>query len=156
MGEWGFSYVGLVYLLMLWIPNSLWAKHQPSGYHPQSERRSLLMAERIGQVLTTTMVLVFQDFNLKPWSFWSIWLIASFCCMLLYEAWWIRYFRSKKTLADFYSSYAGIPVAGATLPVAAFFLLGIYGKVVWLIPATILLGIGHIGIHLQHKKEIRS
>lgn len=48
----------------------------------------------------------------------------------------------------------GIPVAGATLPVIAFFLLGVYGKVVWMLIATLILGIGHIGIHLQHRKNI--
>ena len=49
----------------------------------------------------------------------------------------------------------GIPLAGATLPVAAFFLLGIYGRVIWLCIAAIILGIGHIGIHYQHSREIK-
>ncbi len=74
--------------------------------------------------------------------------------MILYEGWWIRYFKSRKTLPDFYSSFLGIPVAGASLPVAAFFLLGVYGNVVWLMISAVILGIGHIGIHLQHRKEI--
>lgn len=74
--------------------------------------------------------------------------------MVLYECWWIRYFRSNRTLSDFYSSFLGVPVAGATLPVIAFLLLGIYGKVIWLIVSVIILGIGHIGIHLQHRREI--
>jgi len=55
---------------------------------------------------------------------------------------------------DMYSSFIGIPVAGATLPVLAFLCLGIYGKNVFLIISTIILGIGHIGIHLGHKKEL--
>lgn len=58
-------------------------------------------------------------------------------------------------MADFYSSFCGVPVAGATLPVAAFFLLGIYGRVIWLVISLVILGIGHIGIHLQHRREIR-
>ncbi|MPN63784.1 hypothetical protein SDC9_211550 [bioreactor metagenome] len=74
--------------------------------------------------------------------------------MLMYEGWWIRYFQSQKTLADFYSSFCGVPVAGATLPVIAFFLLGVYGKVVWLLISVVILGIGHIGIHLRHRREI--
>ena len=48
----------------------------------------------------------------------------------------------------------GITVAGATLPVVAFLLLGIYGRNIFLIISTIVLGIGHIGIHLNHKKEL--
>jgi len=47
-----------------------------------------------------------------------------------------------------------IPAPGATLPVAAFLLLGIYGKVIWLIISSVILGIGHIGIHMQHIKRL--
>ena len=59
----------------------------------------------------------------------------------------------NKTMKDMYCSLFGIPVAGATLPVMAFLLLGIYGKNIFLIVSTIILGIGHIGIHLNHKRE---
>lgn len=45
-------------------------------------------------------------------------------------------------------------MAGATLPVLAFLLLGIYGKNIFMTIAVIILGIGHIGIHLNHRKEV--
>lgn len=57
-------------------------------------------------------------------------------------------------MEDFYSSLLRILVAGATLPVLSFLLLGIYGRDIFLIIATIILGLGHIRIHLSHKKEI--
>ena len=75
--------------------------------------------------------------------------------MGLYEIYWLRYFKSQKTMADFYSSLLGIPVAGATLPVLAFFLLGIYGRNLFLIGSVVILGIGHIGIHWAHRAEIQ-
>lgn len=59
-------------------------------------------------------------------------------------------------MRDFYSSLLGIPVAGALLPVAAFLLLGISGRNIPLIAAVILLGIGHIGIHLAHRAELQK
>lgn len=155
MGHFGFSYVGFLFLLMLFIPNLIWTKHRPAGYSPRRENKALLGFEKAGQALVTCTALMFSDFNLRPWSPWSLWLLASCGLMLLYEGWWIRYFRSPKTLGDFYRGFFGIPVAGATLPVAAFLLLGIYGKVVWLILSAVILGIGHIGIHLQHQREIR-
>ena len=61
--------------------------------------------------------------------------------------------NSKEGKKDMYSSILGIPVAGATLPVLSFLLLVIYGKNIPLIVSTIILGIGHIGIHMNHKKE---
>lgn len=85
---------------------------------------------------------------------WSLWLVVSFVLMIMYELWWIRYFRSERRLSDFYSSFCGVPLAGATLPVVAFFLLGIYGKVLWMLISCVILGIGHIGIHWQHSKEL--
>lgn len=156
MGHFGFSYIGFIFLLMLTVPNLIWTKHQPKGYDFQNENNALLVFERVGQVCVTCTALIFSDFNIRPWSAWSLWLIAAAILMILYECWWIRYFRSEKTLKDFYSSFFGVPVAGATLPVAAFFLLGLYGKVVWLMISVIILGIGHIGIHLQHLREIQS
>lgn len=155
MGHLGFSYVGLLYLLMLFIPNLFWTRYQPSDYVFQNENRFLLFLERTGQICVTCCALIFSDFNLVPFSPWSLWLIASFSLILFYEAYWLRYFWGAHTLENFYRSFCGIPVPGATLPVLSFFLLGIYGKVIWMLLSVILLGIGHIGIHLQHFKTLR-
>ena len=152
-GHLGFSYVGLIFMLMLLIPNLLWMKKQPQGYSAEKENRFLALLERVGEALTTCCALIFSDFNLRQWSNWSWWFVAASALMVMYEIWWIRYFKSERRLTDFYSSFLGIPVAGATLPVLAFFLLGVYGKVVWMLMAIIILGIGHIGIHLQHRRE---
>jgi hypothetical protein len=154
----GFSYVGLIFLLMLTVPNLIWTKNQPKDYEKYvvNENKALLAFERIGQILVFCVALIFSDFNIKPWTNWSWWLVAAFALMLLYEIYWIRYFRSEKTMRDFYSSLLGVPVAGATLPVAAFFLLAIYGKNIPLGISITILGIGHIGIHLMHKKEIET
>mgnify|MGYP000912400262 CR=1 FL=1 len=51
MGHFGFSYVGLIFLLMLTVPNLLWTRHQPVGYTAQNENKVLLAFERVGQVL---------------------------------------------------------------------------------------------------------
>lgn len=153
LGHFGFSYVGLFFLIMLFVPNLVWTKKQPQGYSAEGENRLLVTLERAGEAMATCCALIFSDFNLRGWSGWSWWLVAAFVLMVMYEIWWIRYFKSERRLADFYSSFLGVPVAGATLPVAAFLLLGIYGKVIWMIIAGIVLGVGHIGIHLQHRKE---
>lgn len=151
----GFSYVGLIFLLLLMVPNMIWSKNQPKDYRKYvvNENKVLLALERIGEVLVSCVVLIFKDFNINQWSIWVWWLIAAFAMMVLYEVYWIRYFRSEKTMKNFYSSILGIPVAGATLPVLAFMFLAVYGKNVILGVAVIILGIGHIGIHLMHRKE---
>ncbi len=153
----GFSYIGFIFLLMLIIPNIIWSKNQPKDYdkYVKNENKVLLLIERIGEMLVTCISLIFTDFNINEISNWSIILLIAFILMILYEIYWIGYFKSNRTMKDMYSSLLGIPVAGATLPVLAFLLLGIYGKNVFLIIATIILGVGHIGIHLNHRKEVR-
>lgn len=152
----GFSYIGLIFLLMLFIPNAIWSKNKPQDYDKYviKESKVLLAFERIGEVAVTGISLIFTDFNINDISPWSVILLIAFLLMILYEIYWIRYFKSNKTMQDFYSSLLGIPVAGATLPVLAFLLLGIYGRNLYLIVAAVALGIGHIGIHLNHKKEV--
>lgn len=151
----GFSYVGLAFLLMLTVPNLLWTKNKPSGYDKYTARENsvLLIFERVGQVLVTCTALIFADFNIRADFPWLMWLIAAAFLMLMYEAYWIGYFHSPKRMKDFYTSFLGIPVAGATLPVCAFFLLGIYGKNIIMLVSVVILGIGHIGIHFKHSKE---
>lgn len=153
----GFSYIGLIFLLMLIVPNIVWSKNRPKDYdkYVKNENKVLLLFERIGEMLVTCFSLLFSDFNISKISSWTFILLMAFIVMILYEIYWIRYFKSNKTMLDMYSSLFGIPVAGATLPVIAFLLLGIYGKNVFLILAAILLGIGHIGIHLLHRREVK-
>ncbi len=94
----GFSYVGLIFLVMLMVPNILWTRNQPKDHEKYAvrENKILLFFERIGEASVTCIALIFSDFNVGRLSLWSLWLLAA------------------------------------------------------------VLGIGHIGIHWQHKKETRA
>jgi len=156
VGEFGFSWVGALFLVGLFVPNIVWAlAARPAGYDPGSESRTLRLLERVGQVLTVAAALVFSDTNPQPWAAWSWWLVAAVVLMVAYEAAWIRYFASRRTMRDFYGGFLGVPVPLATLPVAAFLLLGIYGRLLPLIVAVVILGIGHIGIHAAHYRAVQ-
>lgn len=155
----GFSYIGLIMLCMLMVPNMIWSKNQPKDYNKfvVNENKVLLILERVGEVVVTILALIFQDFNFqRKASWWNILLVVALIVMILYEIYWIRYFKSERRMEDMYSSILGVPVAGATLPVIAFFLLGLYGKNIIMIIAVVFLGIGHIGIHLNHLKELQA
>ncbi len=103
--------MGLIFLFMLFIPNLIWIKHKPKDYekYEKNENKILLCFEKVGQISVISISLTFTDFNIKPITPWSRFLgIASFI-MLLYEGYWIRYFKSDKTMKDFYTSFLGIP-----------------------------------------------
>ena len=153
--QFGFSIVGIVFLAMLFIPNIKWAKNQPLGYDEISKRESkaFLAFERVGQVLTTCSAVAFvcpQGFSLP----WLLWLIAAFALLLLYELAWARYFRGGAKLEGMYQPLGPIPVPIATLPVAAFALLGVWYQSPIAVIAAVILGIGHIGIHMGHLREL--
>ena len=140
---------------MLIVPNIILSKNKPKDYdkYVKEENKVLLLFERIGQMLVICLLLIFSDFNVNTISNWSSILIIAFSIMVLYKIYWIRYFKSNRTMKDMYSNLFKIPVAGATLPVVASMLLEIYGRNMFLIISTIILGIGHIGIHLNNRKK---
>lgn len=154
----GFSFVGLMFLVMLFVPNMFWTKNKPANYdrYAKNENRILLIFERTGEISVSCLLLIFSDFNPKGVSPWEIWLALAFVCMIIYEFYWIGYFKSDKEMRDFYRGFLGIPVAGATLPVLAVLFISAYGKNPFLLLADIILAVGHIGIHLMHKKEVTS
>lgn len=162
----GIGYVGIIFLLMLFVPNMIWTRNQPIGYemYVKNENKILGILEKTGEVGATILLPIFTDFNFKSkglgtsgfyFSFLDIYIIIVFVLMLLYEIYWIRYFRSEHTMSDFYSGIAGIPLAGATIPVVGLLLLGISARNIALILVSIVLGIGHIGIHYMHYIEIQ-
>lgn len=151
----GFSVVGVVFLLMLFVPNIRWAKNQPQGYEELAshENKTLLMFERIGQVLTTCSAVVFVC--PRGLSFpWLLWLVAAFSIMVLYEVAWVRYFKDGEKLDGMYQPLGPIPVPIASLPVAAFLLLGVWYQSPIAVAAAAILGVGHIGIHVGHLREL--
>ena len=44
-GHFGFSYVGLLFLLLLFIPNAIWTGKKPQGYTSENENKILLFFE---------------------------------------------------------------------------------------------------------------
>ena len=155
MIELGFSYVGLIFLLMLFVPNIIWIKNSPKDHaeYSKHENRIFQVFEKAGQVLFVVLALIFKGTNFRPHSLWLGWLILAALLMILYELFWVRYFKSSKTMADMCASFAGFPVAGATLPVVAFLFLGIYSANIFMILSAIIFGIGHIGILSSHAKR---
>lgn len=146
-----FSFFGLAFLVMLFVPNILWSKYPPKDYdkYSKNENKLFLSLERIGQVL----VVIFSLFCGVTFSLNPI-LVLAFLLIILYEIYWIKYFKSSKTMHDMYASMFVIPIPGAILPVFAFLLLGICADNIFLVISTVILGIGHIGIHLNHRNEI--
>lgn len=154
--EFGFSWVGVIFLLMLFVPNIIWSRNRPLVYDAlaHSESPVLLALERIGEVAACVTVVVFvcpQGFSMP----WLLWLFGALLLMLLYEVAWARYFKSGAELMAMYAPLGFIPVPLTSPPVLALLLLGIWYLSPFTIFAAIILGIDHIGIHLSHLHQLQ-
>lgn len=106
----------------------------------------------MGQVLTTCTSLIFVCPGGASFP-WVLVLIAAALLMILYEIAWVRYFRDGEKLDGMYQLRGPVPVPIASLPVAAFALLGIWHKSPLAAISAIIIAVGHIGIHLGHLHE---
>lgn len=156
MGSLGFSYIGLIFLSCLFIPNILYVFFPPKDKIAIQENRILLAFERTGQILCTILVLIFDNFNIHQIDGWIIWLVLVALLMIAYLLCWARYFLGPHKSGDFFRSFLGIPFPLAILPVLAVAFLSVFGKVIWLGIASIILGIGHIGITAQNHDAIKG
>lgn len=154
--QFGFSVLGTIFLLLFILPNLFWTRNQPVDYaqYAKKQKPILLLLERVGEVCVSVLAVVSADLRWLGKSPQMIWLLLATLLILLYEVYWVRYFQSAKTMSDFYRDLLGVPVTGATLPVMAFVCLSIYGRNPLLFAAAVVLGIGHIGIHRAHQKEV--
>ena len=87
----GFSYVGLIWLIMLFVPNFIWTKNKPQDYeeYVHKENKVLLIFERLGQFIVTPVALIFSDFNYKGWNFCL--------CLWVKRLRFVRFTRSRWT-----------------------------------------------------------
>lgn len=155
-GTLGFSYTGLIFLCCLLIPNIIYANNLPKDRFHIEENRALLIFERAGQVFTFALLLIFDDLNVHSVNLWTLWLGGALLLMVAYIICWVRYFTGNHVLADMYRPFLGIPLPLAVLPVAAVFLLAVYGKVIWIGMAGAVLGIGHIGVTARNRQAVKK
>lgn len=154
----GFSYCGLLFLCMLLVPNIAFTRFLPAdfGEYSKKERKLLLILERVGEAGMVCLLPIFREHDLQELAPRALLLGAALVLMGLYEVYWLRYIRSDRTMTALYRPLFGIPLPGAVLPVAAGLLVSVYGRNIFLFAAAVCLGIGHVGIHFAHWKEVQN
>ena len=87
-----FFWIGIIYLILLFVPNIVWTRNQPVDYEKYvvNENKVLLAFERIGEVLVCCTALVYVDFGWRGVDRQPLWLVMSALAMLLYEIYWVR------------------------------------------------------------------
>lgn len=155
-----FSPLGVAYLCLLFIPNILWARRQRASPKVAAARESPVLAlfERVGQAMTTMAAVVEPAArHAGPARVMCLMcLMVSIVAIALYEVAWLQYFRAPIGSASIYSKLGPIPQPLAILPVLGFSLLALYQEHWVLVVSVLTLGVGHIGIHVVHARELRG
>lgn len=120
----GFSYTGVILLILFFAPNLLRDKNKSKD--KINENKIFRMIERVGTAMCAVLCLIFSDFNVHRLTIWSLWLAASVVLMVI---------------------HAFIGRRGTYLPCISFLFLGIYGTNIFLITAALVFFIGSVGIH---------
>lgn len=83
----GFSIIGAVFLIMLFISNLFWTQNKSKNYdkYASDENKILLIFERVGEVLVTCFALIFADPEIGELSLQLLLLAIAIAVMILYE-----------------------------------------------------------------------
>ncbi len=152
----GFSLIGTLIAIAIFIPNLLIVKFPPNNAPKDSKDAGIIFTalERIGQV-GCIVILVISRENFKT-STINIWAVLMVICILMYYFLWIRYVTKGKEYKLLWDSLYFIPIPMAFFPVGAFLFAAILGKSIWLGILVIFLGIGHFANSWHSYKELKK
>ena len=125
----GFSYIGLIWLIMLFVPNMIWTKNKPQDYekYVESENKVLLAMERLGQFIVTPVSLG-----------------------ILLAAYWLSFasYMKRRTVR--------LALVLAILPVCIFLFSGILLRHWLLVCSAVLFAVGHIYVTYRNAIYIKN
>lgn len=129
-------------LLAVFFPPTLRSANAP--LHTDKRLQVMTLVERIGQASSYVIPFFYKLSLANTLDFLVLGLMSS--SLILYYAGWIRYISLGRDEVLFYRSLLGIPLPMAVMPVVYFFAAAIFLESVWLLIASIALGIGHLSI----------
>lgn len=156
----GFSVTGMICIIILIFVKLLWEKkNRREDFKIHAGNKVLSVMSCFGQAAVIIALLVFKSsdpyIRLLPEGVYFDWkLIIWFAALVLVNLYLVRgvvCICSKMRKRNLYSSFAGFPVAGATLPALAALLFGIYSMNIILIAGSLIWGIGSIGNRFELK-----
>lgn len=151
----GFSFFGLIIVILIIIPNIIYMLKFP----PKNVPRNLIepniiytILERTGQIGCLTLLVITPDnFQFKS----SILLISLIMiCIVIYYGLWIRYIVKGQQYMYLWKPFYIIPIPLAILPIIIFLIVSILNKSILISLVTIIFAIGHITISLNNYKQV--
>lgn len=152
----GFSIIGTMIAIAIFIPNLLMIKFPPNNVPKDSKDVGIIFTvlERIGQV-GCILILVISKNNFEKLTI-NIWAIFMGLCILTYYFLWGRYVVKGQEYKLLWEPLSFIPIPMAVFPVGAFLFAAFLGKSIWLGILVVFLGIGHFANSWYSYKELKK
>lgn len=151
----GFSWLGVAFVVTLFVPDIVWARNRPGGPEPQATSSMALGLERLGQILVCAALITCEPLQIGAFDPASWLVVGAAALMAAYEVWWAKYFRKHRNEPGFFGGSLYIPIGGALLSITSLLLLGIYARDLLSIAAVAVLGIGRVAVDQEHRKQAR-
>lgn len=152
VGDDWFNPFGLFFILMMLLPNILYAVRfrRDAKRLKECENRFMVCMEQIGRYLS--MFLMIFDIGMLEYGFFSfdtitVYLIVNLLLLTAYSVIWIAYFLGQ----TFQKS-----MLLAIIPTAMFLFSGIIMRHVLLIASAVIFGVGHIYVTYQKSAPIKK
>lgn len=152
----GFSVIGTIIAIAIFIPNLLMIKFPPNNAPKVLKDGGIIFTifERIGQV-GCILVLIISKNNFEKLTI-NIWAVFMGFCILIYYFLWARYIVKGQEYKLLWEPLSFIPIPMAVFPVGAFLFAAILGKSIWLGILVVFLGIGHFANSWYSYKELKK
>ena len=137
--QYGFSYMGFLFLFFLMAPSFYWANLPGYSQYRSHKKWVFAALDRAGLTAMFPITLIFKNYDYQGMDLYLIFLILAWLFMILYYVHWIRCCRHHCTPI----SLGKLPLT--LLPVLSMLFLSIYGRSLWLFLAAAVYGIGHVG-----------
>lgn len=155
MDRFGFSWIGVVFLAVFFLPNMIRMAKTRSAYPPESVNMRSAGLERLGIVLMCAAAITCAPLQLSTDMPHPELLIGATVIAAGYLIWWFWSAAKRKSEKD-EPSCGGVPLPGALAATCAFLLLGFYAQDLLLIVCTLFFTIGDIGVRRELKQTQMS
>jgi hypothetical protein len=136
---------GALIPVLLMLPNVVWMLLPKADTgKPVSEPLWLTIVENVGRVATLILPFFFSLDVHKKLS--VLIMIGMGLALAIYYSCWIRYFMGGRSVALLGTSFLGIPIPMAVVPIVFLILSSYLMSSWWMFGASILFGVAHIWI----------
>jgi hypothetical protein len=152
----GFSYIGLIIVAVVLLPNLLFVIFPPKNIPNGLEDVNLFFTiiERIG-IIAFIVILLTSNVSFINLNF-NLFLLLMILCIVIYYVLWLRYVLKGQDFSLLFIPLLFIPMPMAIFPVCYFLFASLWINSIYLTITTLIFAIGHFANSWNSYLHIKS